>query len=95
MSIQELHSACACLCWILVQASCMRQLRMAPWLQRKIKSMVAMKWLGRQQSRTGPEVKQPVQESGLQCSSDLVLTVPVIPRATGLVLGSDWYVWHV
>ena len=41
----------------------------------------------------GPEVKHPVQESGLQCSSDLVLTVPVIPRRTGLVLGSDWYVY--
>ena len=43
--------------------------------------------------RTGPEVRHPVQESGLQCSSDLVLTVPVIPRRTGLVLGSDWYVY--
>ena len=39
--------------------------------------------------RTGPEVKHPVQESGLHCSSDLVLTVPVIPRRTGLVLGQD------
>ena len=45
--------------------------------------------------RTGHEVKHPVQESGLQCSSDLVLTVPVIPRRAGLVLGSDWYVYHV
>ena len=42
--------------------------------------------------RRGPEVKYPVQESGLQCSSDLVVTVPVIPRRAGLVLGSDWYV---
>ena len=39
--------------------------------------------------RTGPEVKHPVQESGLQCSSDLVLTVPVIPRRAGLVLGHN------
>ena len=45
--------------------------------------------------RTGHEVKYPVQESGLQCSSDLVLAVPVIPRRAGLVLGSDWYVCHV
>ena len=45
--------------------------------------------------RTGHEVKHPVQESGLQCSSDLVVTVPVIPRRAGLVLGSDWYVYHV
>ena len=42
--------------------------------------------------RSGHEVKYPVQESGLQCSSDLVVTVPVIPRRAGLVLGSDWYV---
>ena len=39
--------------------------------------------------RTGHEVRHPVQESGLQCSSDLVLTVPVIPRRTGLVLGHN------
>ena len=45
--------------------------------------------------RTGHEVRHPVQESGLQCSSDLVVTVPVIPRRAGLVLGSDWYVYHV
>ena len=45
--------------------------------------------------RTGHEVKHPVQESGLACSSDLVVTVPVIPRLIGLVVGSDWYVYHV
>ena len=39
--------------------------------------------------RTGHEVRHPVKESGLQCSSDLVLTVPVIPRRTGLVLGHN------
>ena len=39
--------------------------------------------------RTGHEVKHPVQESRLQCSSDLVVTVPVIPRRTGLVLGQN------
>ena len=30
-----------------------------------------------------------MQESGLQCSSDLVVTVPVIPRRIGLVLGHN------
>ena len=43
--------------------------------------------------RTGHEVKHPVQESGLQCSSDLVVTVPIIPRRAGLVLGHTLYVY--
>ena len=42
--------------------------------------------------RTSREVNHPVQESGLPHSSDIVVTVPVVPRRIGLVLGSDWYI---
>ena len=43
--------------------------------------------------KTSHESKHPVQESGLPHSSDIVVTVPVVPRRIGLVLGSDLYVY--
>ena len=44
--------------------------------------------------RTSREVRleYPVQESGISCGSDIVVTVPSIPRRIGLVFGSDMYV---